>query len=213
MFRIPHTCPCRPLLFRFPWILQKPDTRLHMFRIRYIFPCLQRQPIHSLHDNCFRGTDVNACLAVDAHFLVDFRFFVLYGDSWSGTLIYTGLASGTFTVVNDCNQLVHSIVYVGEKIKNRFRCEHDVNKLQIMFFFKLKAWKTSEDNGGSQSCAIRFLKKSIETDYRSCIPNQRIFINDIDENRVGLIWRITSRIFPFVMNAAAPEGTPPRRIS
>ncbi len=67
------------------------------------------------------GTNVNAGLAVNAHFPVDFRFFVLYGDCRCGTFIYTGLAAGTFCGVNDCNQLIHSIVYVESEIKNRFR--------------------------------------------------------------------------------------------
>ena len=98
-----------------------PDTRSRRFRIRYTFPCLLLLPNLSLHDNGFRWTDVDTCLAVDAHFLVDFCFFVLYGDCRRGAFIYAGLASGTFTGVNDCNQLIHSIVYVGEKIKNRFR--------------------------------------------------------------------------------------------
>ncbi len=209
MFRIPRTCPCRPLPFRSPLILQRPDTRSHMFRIRYIYPCLQRQPNFSLHNNCFRRTDVDTCLAVNAHFLVDFCFFVLNSDCRSGTLVYTCLASCTFTLVNDCNQLVHSIVYVGEKIKNRFRCKHGEKTLHPVLF-QWKAWKNTGQLKVVHNLVRSVFLKNPATDHRYQLEN---IINDIDESRVGLIWRITSRIFPFVMNAAAPEGTPPRRIS
>jgi len=71
----------------------------------------------SLHDNGFRWTDVNTGLAVNAHFPVDFRFFVLYPDSRSGALTYACLASGTFTGINDCNQFVslHRIYWGKDK--------------------------------------------------------------------------------------------------
>ena len=112
-FRSLHTYPCRLSLFRSPVISLMPDTRSRMFRIRYTFPCPLLLPNLSLHGNSFRWTDVDTGLAVKAHFLVDFCFFILYGDCRRGAFIYAGLASGTSIGVNDCNQLIHSIVYVG----------------------------------------------------------------------------------------------------
>ena len=123
-FHNPHTYPCQLLLFRFLLIWRMPDTRLRRFRKRYIFLYQQLLPNFSLHNNGFGWTDIYTCLAVNAHFLVDFRLFVLNGNSWRGALIHACLASGTSAYVNNCNQLVHSSVYVGGKMKNRFRYTH-----------------------------------------------------------------------------------------
>jgi hypothetical protein len=63
--------------------------------------------------NCFCRTNVDTGLAVDTHILVNFCLVILHGDCRSGAFTHAGFASGTFTVVNDSYQLVHSIVYVG----------------------------------------------------------------------------------------------------
>jgi len=128
-----------------------PDTRSRMFRIRCTFPYLLQLPNLSLHNNCFRRTDVNTGFAVNTQFLVNFRFFVLDGDCRSGTLIHACLASGTFTGVNDCNQFIHSIVYVGEKIKNRFRCKHSEKNHKFCSFQAEGMKKHRVIMGGSQS--------------------------------------------------------------
>lgn len=72
------------------------------------------------HVNCFRRADVYAGLAVHAHILVDFCLLILQGYCRCRTFTYTGFASGTFLFINDCNQLVHSNVYVSAKRKKGF---------------------------------------------------------------------------------------------
>ena len=120
-FHILRTYPCRRVLFHSPSILQMAGIHSCMSRIRYTCLCLQLLANVLLHNNSFRRANVDACLTVNAHLFVNFRFFVLYRYCRRGAFIYTGLASGTFTGVNDCNQFIHSIVYVRLKIKNRFR--------------------------------------------------------------------------------------------
>ena len=72
------------------------------------------------HVDSFGRADVNAGLAIHAHVFIDLRLFVLYCDCRCGTFLDAGLASGAFIGINDCNQLFHSILYVKQKIKNRF---------------------------------------------------------------------------------------------
>jgi hypothetical protein len=73
------------------------------------------------HMNSFRRADVNTGFTVDAHILINLCFLIFQGDCRSRALTHACFASGTFTGVNDCNQQIHSILYVGQEVKNRFR--------------------------------------------------------------------------------------------
>jgi len=73
------------------------------------------------HTNSFSGANVYTGLAVYAHVLVNLGLVILHGDCRCRAFTHAGFASGTLTVVNDGYQLVHSIVYVGEKRKKGFR--------------------------------------------------------------------------------------------
>ncbi len=90
----------------------------------------------------FCRADINTGLAVYAHILVNFCLFVLHGDCRCRAFAHAGFASGTFIGVNYCNQLVHSIVYVLQKTKNRFLSAH--NGIQQQFAFLRSAVKKPE---------------------------------------------------------------------
>ena len=74
------------------------------------------------HVNGFRRAGVNTGFAVYTHILIHFRLLVLHGNCRGRAFIHAGFASGTSLFINDCYQLVHSIVYISQKTKNRFRC-------------------------------------------------------------------------------------------
>ena len=73
------------------------------------------------HMNGFGRTDIDTGLAVNAHVLVHFGLFVFHGDCRCRAFTHAGFASGTLGNINDCYQLVHSIVYVLQKTKKGFR--------------------------------------------------------------------------------------------
>ncbi len=114
-----RTCPCQLLPCHSPWRLPMRDIRSRRFHIRYTYRCQQQLPIHSLHGYGFRGADIDTGLAVNAHVLVNFCLIIIEGDCRCGTFAHAGFASGTLIVVNNCYQLVHSIVYVSVKRKKR----------------------------------------------------------------------------------------------
>ena len=58
----------------------------------------------------FRWADINTYLAVNAHVLVDFCFFILQCNCRCRTFIHTRLAPGTFCNIYNCYQIVHSTV-------------------------------------------------------------------------------------------------------
>lgn len=108
--------------------------------------------------------------------------------------------------------LVHSIVYVGEKIKNRFRCEHgEKNFRSALFKWKNDKYRAILCSSHPVRSGYYSEEQRRESGWRSRVLNQRIFINEIDKNRVGYE-RSLHQYSRFVINAAAPEGTPPRRI-
>ena len=72
------------------------------------------------HLNCFCRAGVNTGLAIDTHILVHFCLVILHCNCRRGAFTYAGFASGAFTVVNDSYQLVHSILYIGQKTKKGF---------------------------------------------------------------------------------------------
>jgi hypothetical protein len=107
-----HTCPCRLLPCHSPWRLRMQDTRSRRFHTRCIYRYQRLLPMRSLHGNGFGRADVYTGLAVNAHVLVDFCLIILEGDCGCRTLAHAGFTSGTFMIVNDCYQLVHSIRYI-----------------------------------------------------------------------------------------------------
>jgi hypothetical protein len=72
----------------------------------------------------FGRADIHTGLAVDTHVLVDLCLVILQGDCRCGTFAHAGFTSGTLIVVNDCYQLVHSIVYVSFTGKKRVTIVH-----------------------------------------------------------------------------------------
>jgi len=72
------------------------------------------------HVNCFGRTDIYTGLAVHAHILIDFCLLIFQSNCRCRAFTHAGFASGTFLFVNDCYQLVHSIVYVSAKRKKGF---------------------------------------------------------------------------------------------
>ena len=64
------------------------------------------------HMNCFGRADVDTGLAIHTHVFVHFCFLTINGDCGCGTFAHAGFTSGTLIVVNDCYQLVHSVLYV-----------------------------------------------------------------------------------------------------
>jgi hypothetical protein len=124
------------MLFHSLLILQMPGTHSRRSRTRCTFLYLQQQPNSSLHNNSFRGADIDTGLTVNAHLFIDFRFLIFNRDCRGRALIYTCFASGTFFGVNDCNQLIHSIVCIGPEIKNRFRYKPLKNTIFSSFFGK-----------------------------------------------------------------------------
>ncbi|WML66640.1 MAG: hypothetical protein METHP_00083 [Methanoregula sp. SKADARSKE-2] len=78
-------------------------------------------PKNSFHSDRFSGAGIDTGLAIDAHILVDFCLVIFHGDCRSRAFTHAGLTSGTLSVVNDCYQLVHSTLYVGERRKKGFR--------------------------------------------------------------------------------------------
>ena len=73
----------------------------------------------------FGRADINTCLAVNAHVLVDFCFFVLQCNCRRRTFIHTRLAPGTFCNIYNCYQLVHSTVIF-----------HQIQKIGFDFYTK-----------------------------------------------------------------------------
>jgi hypothetical protein len=73
------------------------------------------------HVNGFSRADIDTGLAVNAHVLVHFGFFLFHGNCRSGAFTHARFASGTLIEINDSYQLVHSIVYVSQKTKKGFR--------------------------------------------------------------------------------------------
>jgi len=80
----------------------------------------EKYPEHLFHVDSFCRADIDTGLAVHAHILVNFCLFVLHGDCRCRAFAHAGFTSGTFIGVNNCYQLVSSIVYVSQKTKNRF---------------------------------------------------------------------------------------------
>jgi len=68
----------------------------------------------------FGRAHIDAGLAVDAHIFVDLCLVILHRDGRRRTFAYAGFTSGTFTVVNDCYQSIHSIVILGKRQKKGF---------------------------------------------------------------------------------------------
>jgi hypothetical protein len=96
------------------------------------------------HPDGFGRADVNAGLAVDTHILIDFCLVIIHGDCRCGTFAHAGFTSGTFIVVNDCYQLVHSVLYVsfiGKKrvtiIPRKYQAKYGAEKPIRVFTFYL----------------------------------------------------------------------------
>ncbi len=69
----------------------------------------------------FRRAGIHAGLAVHAHVFVNLSLFVFHGYCRRRAFIHAGFATGTFCGINNCYQIVHSIVIMRSKTKNRFR--------------------------------------------------------------------------------------------
>lgn len=74
--------------------------------------------------NCFGRADINTGLAVNAHILVNLCLALFHGDCRCRALTHTGFASGTLFWINDCYQLVHSVLYVSATTKKAFLLQH-----------------------------------------------------------------------------------------
>jgi hypothetical protein len=97
--------------------------------------------------NGFCRTDIHTGLAVNTHILVHFGLFIFHGDCRCRAFTHAGFASGTLGNINDCYQLVHSIVYVLQKTKKGFRLYLAGGFLKTGLFFQVEHIAHAVDTG------------------------------------------------------------------
>jgi hypothetical protein len=99
------------------------------------------------HMNGFSWTDIDTGLAVNAHVLIHFGLIIFHGDCRCRTFAHAGFASGTLIEIYDCYQLVHSIVYILQKTKNRFRLYSRYCLSNKWLFFEIEHIAHAIDTG------------------------------------------------------------------